>query len=80
MTNQYKYWTTITAFCYERKCKCENCSESYLCAKRPINNIYGMKPIKFAALQTFANIGLYGYQEALDNIGQEKNSMKDIEL
>jgi hypothetical protein len=27
---------------------------------------YGMRPIKYAALQTFANIGLDGYEEALN--------------
>lgn len=77
---KYHYWTTLTAFCYERKFKCEGCSEAYFCAKRPYDNDYGIKPLKFAALQTYANIGLKGFDEALHNIGKLRNRMKDIEL
>lgn len=77
---RYTYWTPITAFCFERKLKCKDCSEAFLCAKRQYNNDYGIKPIKFAALQTYANIGLKGFDEALYKIGQQKNRMKDIEL
>lgn len=82
MTNQYHYWTPITAFCFERKCKCEGCCElNVACRVNPTReNQYNIKPVKYAALKTYANIGLKGFDEALYKIGKEKNRMKDIEL
>lgn len=80
MSKKFLHWTPITAFCFERKFRCKNCSERYFCEKRKINNIYGLKQIKYAALQTFANRGLCGFQDALNSIGQEKNRIKDLEL
>ena len=70
MTIRYMHWTPLAAFCFERKFKCENCSEAYFCSRRPFNNEYGMKPLKFAALQTFANIGTDGLENALNMIGK----------
>ena len=72
MNKKYHYWTPITAFCFERKCRCVNCSEKYFCIKKTTNNDYGMKPVKYAALQTYANMGLKGFDEALYKIGKEK--------
>lgn len=80
MSNKYRYWTTITAFCFERKFKCKDCCEAHFCAKKAINNIYGIKSRKFDALQIYANIGLEGFDEAIAKIGEIKNKMKDIEL
>ena len=82
MSNQNCYWTTLTAFCFERKCKCEGCCEANVaCKVKPIHtNPYNIKPIKYAALQTYANIGLYGFQDALNGIGEKKNKMKDIKI
>jgi hypothetical protein len=67
-SNKYRYWTTLTAFCFERKCRCEGCCEANVaCRVKPMKKVpYGMRPIKYAALQTFANIGLDGYEEALN--------------
>ena len=72
MSEQYMRWTTKTAFCFERKCRCEGCCEANLdCRIKPIHpNIYHMKPIKYAALKTFANIGYKGYQDVLNRIGE----------
>lgn len=82
MRNKYHYWTSITAFCFERRCKCEGCCESYVaCKVEPfVYNQYGMKPVKYAALQTYANIGLKGFKEALYKIGKPKNRMKDVTI
>ena len=82
MPEQYHCWTVITAFCFERKCKCEGCSELNVgCKVKPIHtNPYHIKPVKYAALKTYANIGLEGYADALQNIGKLRNRMKDIKL
>ena len=77
---KYTHWTTLTAFCFEREMKCKGCSEAYFCERKPFNNDYGMKLLKYAALQTYANIGLKGFEEALHNIGKLRNRMKDIKL
>lgn len=80
MSNKHYYWTTLTAFCFERKFKCKHCSEFSFCDKRACNNDYGIKKLKFDALQTYANIGLEGFEEALNSIGEPRNRMKDVEI
>ena len=80
MTNRYRYWTAKTAFCFERRCKCEGCSEVNFCEKKPLNNYYNLKPLKFAAIETFKNIGWYGFVEALHKIGEPKHKMKDVKI
>ena len=73
-TNQYRYWTTLTAFCFERGCKCEGCCElNVACRVKPLHtNPYKIKPVKYAALKTFANIGTKGLDDALGRIGEER--------
>ena len=80
MPDKYTYWTPVTAFCYERKFKCKNCSENKICEKKKPNNNLGLRANKYAALQTYSNIGLKGYEEALYKIGKPKVRMKDIKL
>ena len=69
---KYMMWTTLTAFCFERKCKCEGCCElDVACRVKPMARIpYDIKPVKYAAIRTFANIGYDGYQRALSRIGE----------
>ena len=79
-SNRFRYWTQKTAFCFERKMRCLGCTEYPFCEREPFNNDFGMPARKYAALQTFAQIGLYGFEDAIKKIGQKKNIMKDIEL
>lgn len=53
-------WTDLAKHCYQRKCRCEGCSEEYgACVERwdAKHNEYGIKPMKYAVLMTYAEIG-----------------------
>ena len=80
MSNRYRYWTSRTAFCFERKFKCKDCSEFSYCNRQPSNNDLGLKSLKFAALRTFANIGLEGFNEAISRIGAQYERERDYKF
>ena len=59
----YSQWNYTTACCYKHKMICANCPNEIVCSKVTYT-IEGMHPYKYAALQTFKNIGLKGYKRA----------------
>lgn len=58
--NTYKYWTDLTRFCYERRCRCQGCCEfNNACRYKPMHiNEYKLKPVKYAVIMTVRNIGV----------------------
>ena len=58
-TDNYQRWNPTTLLCFERKCHCEGCSNKDAC-NLPVDylNEYGILNVKYAVLQTFANIGV----------------------
>lgn len=64
---KYTRWTPLTAFCFERGCRCKGCCElNVACKTQHGFNPYGIKMVKYAAIKTFANIGLKGYEGMLE--------------
>lgn len=62
----YRKWNTTTATCYAHKCCCNGCPNedtcnSYLYAV----NEYGIKPMKYATIKTYQNIGEADYKTHL---------------
>lgn len=60
-------WTELTATCYKRKMVCKNCPMDYDCKiaskyNKACSKTYGLHPIKFLVLTTYANIGLKGIE------------------
>lgn len=57
----FLHWNDMTKTCYNRYkngLNCDGCPNSIACSKQPWNkNPYGIKNIKYAMLQTLANVG-----------------------
>lgn len=54
----YTKWNATTALCYHNNLCCENCSNKQVCDSYLYAvNEYGIKPIKYAAIKTYQNIG-----------------------
>ena len=54
----YTKWNATTALCYHNNLCCENCSNKQVCGSYLYAvNEYGIKPIKYAAIKTYQNIG-----------------------
>ena len=62
-TKSYKYWNATTALCYHNKLCCENCSNKQICDSYIYAfNEYKIKPIKYATIKTYQNIGKSNYR------------------
>lgn len=54
----YFKWNPSTALCYHNKLRCENCSNRFICnSYNYAYNEYKIKPIKYATIKTYQNIG-----------------------
>ena len=57
-----KKWTNLTITCYKQKMNCKLCPKSYDCKiaskyNKACSKTYGMHPIKYEMLLTFAKLG-----------------------
>ena len=56
-------WNFTTAICFKNRMICGRCNNQEVCAVEPIHtNKYNMRPVKYAALMTYKNIGLQGIE------------------
>lgn len=54
----YTKWNATTALCYYNNLCCENCSNKQICDSYDYAyNEYLIKPIKYATIKTYQNIG-----------------------
>lgn len=59
----YRKWNDLTRACYNRHCVCLGCENRAICNVRPMSiNPLNMKPVKYAVLMTYKNIGKEGLE------------------
>jgi hypothetical protein len=62
----YTKWNTTTAICYHNNLCCANCSNRQVCDNYSFSkNEYGIKPVKYATIKTYQNIGKANYRQYL---------------
>ena len=62
----YQRWNTTTATCYAHKCRCTGCPNADTCNSYVYAvNEYGIKPMKYATIKTYQNIGEADYKRYL---------------
>lgn len=62
----YTKWNPTTALCYHNNLCCENCSNKQVCNSYDYAyNEYKIKPIKYAVIKTYQNIGKANYRQYL---------------
>ena len=62
----YLRWNTTTATCYAHKCRCTGCPNADTCNSYVYAvNEYGIKPMKYATIKTYQNIGEADYKRYL---------------
>jgi hypothetical protein len=62
----YQRWNTGTATCYANNCCCNRCPNEEVCNSYIYAvNEYGIKPMKYATIKTYQNIGEADYKEYL---------------
>ena len=62
----YQRWNTGTATCYANNCCCNRCPNEEVCNSYIYAvNEYGIKPMKYATIKTYQNIGEADYKEHL---------------
>ncbi|MBQ2175392.1 MAG: hypothetical protein II453_10095 [Alphaproteobacteria bacterium] len=50
-------WTFQTTCCYKYKGYCKECPENIVCSRFETNNPYSVKPVKYAMILTYSQIG-----------------------
>jgi hypothetical protein len=62
----YQRWNTGTATCYAHNCTCTGCPNEDTCNSYVYAvNEYGIKPMKYATIKTYQNIGEADYKNWL---------------
>lgn len=62
----YQRWNTGTATCYAHNCSCTGCPNEETCNSYVYAvNEYGIKPMKYATIKTYQNIGEADYKNWL---------------